>query len=170
MPSLILRYIRSMQTKKQSINLQHQLYQCCIHHQAIDDSVIPPYYAMFLLSFKKLFFCQCLPQRIDRSVLQLSNEAWAQCDQIGRVFALWAIIQSRWQQLFYPICLHCQAIFVTVSKSFIFLVKSYSGNFYRHLAIFIWSHCMSTYQKTASFKCDCILFAPTVAHLMGPIT
>ena len=28
-----------------------------------------------------------------------------------------------------------------VSKSFIFLVKSFLGNFYRHLAIFIWSHC-----------------------------
>ena len=28
-----------------------------------------------------------------------------------------------------------------MSKSFIFLVKSYLGNFYRHLAIFIWSHC-----------------------------
>ena len=27
-----------------------------------------------------------------------------------------------------------------MSKSFIFLVKSILGNFYRHLAIFIWSH------------------------------
>ena len=27
-----------------------------------------------------------------------------------------------------------------VSKSIIFLVKSFLGNFYRHLAIFIWSH------------------------------
>ena len=31
--------------------------------------------------------------------------------------------------------------FVKVSKSFIFLVKSFLGNFYRHLAIFIWSQC-----------------------------
>ena len=31
--------------------------------------------------------------------------------------------------------------FVNVSKSFIFLVKSFLGNFYRHLAIFVWSHC-----------------------------
>ena len=30
-----------------------------------------------------------------------------------------------------------------VSKSIIFLVKSFLGNFYRHLAIFIWSHCPS---------------------------
>ena len=63
-----------------------------------------------------------------------------QCDQIGRFFALWSTIQSWWQQLFYPNWLHCQAIFVKGSKSFIFLVKSYMGNFYRHLAIFIWSH------------------------------
>ena len=32
-------------------------------------------------------------------------------------------------------------IFVKVSKSILFLVKSFLGNFYRHLAIFIWSHC-----------------------------
>ena len=30
--------------------------------------------------------------------------------------------------------------FVKVSKSFIFLVKSFLGHFYRHLAIFYWSH------------------------------
>ena len=65
---------------------------------------------------------------------------YEQCDQIGQFFALWATIQCRWQQLFYPNCIHCEAIFVKVSKSFIFLVKSYLGNFYRHLTIFIWSH------------------------------
>ena len=63
-----------------------------------------------------------------------------QCDQIRRFFALWATIQSLWQQLYYPNCPHCWAIFVKVPKSFIFLVKSYLGNFNRHLAIFIWSH------------------------------
>ena len=31
--------------------------------------------------------------------------------------------------------------FWKVSKSFIFLVNSFLGNFYRHLAIFYWSHC-----------------------------
>ena len=31
--------------------------------------------------------------------------------------------------------------FVKVSKTIIFLVKSFLGNFYRHLAIFFWSHC-----------------------------
>ena len=57
-------------------------------------------------------------------------------------FALWPTIQNRWQQIFYPNCPHCKAIFVKVSKSFIFLVKSFLGNFYRHLAIFIWSYWM----------------------------
>ena len=33
-----------------------------------------------------------------------------------------------------------KAIFVKLSKSFIFLVKSFLGNFYRHLANFYWSH------------------------------
>ena len=31
--------------------------------------------------------------------------------------------------------------FSKCAKSFIFLVKSFLGNFYRHLAIFFWSHC-----------------------------
>ena len=36
------------------------------------------------------------------------------------------------QQLFFPNRTHCSAIFVKVSKSFIFLVNSFLGNFYRH--------------------------------------
>ena len=32
-------------------------------------------------------------------------------------------------------------MFVEVSKSIIFLLKSFLGKFYRHLAIFFWSHC-----------------------------
>ena len=65
-----------------------------------------------------------------------------QCDQIGRFFELWATFYGLWQQLICPNLPHSQAIFVTVSKSFIFLVKSFLSNFYRHLAIFIWSHCL----------------------------
>ena len=53
-----------------------------------------------------------------------------QCDQIGRFFALWATIQSWWQQLFYPNHPHCYEIFVKVLKSFIFLVKSFLANYY----------------------------------------
>ena len=37
------------------------------------------------------------------------------------------------------------AIFVKVSKSFIFIVKLFLGNFYIHLAIFYWSHCSQQY-------------------------
>ena len=37
---------------------------------------------------------------------------------------------------------HSWGIFVKVSKSFIFLVKSFLGNFNRFFAIFFWSHCM----------------------------
>ena len=33
-----------------------------------------------------------------------------------------------------------KAIYVKVSKSLIFLMKSFLGNFYRHLATFYWSH------------------------------
>ena len=59
-----------------------------------------------------------------------------QCDQIGRFIAFWPTFQSLWEQLFCPNYPHYLAIFVKVSKSFIFLVKSFLGNFYRHLATF----------------------------------
>ena len=53
-------------------------------------------------------------------------------------------------------------IFVKVSKSFIFLVKSFLGNFYRHLAIFIWSHWILTLHFTTC-KISCfIFFLPSV--------
>ena len=40
--------------------------------------------------------------------------------------------------------LHFYTIFVKASKTFIFLVKSFLGNFYRHLATFFWSHWTTT--------------------------
>ena len=63
-----------------------------------------------------------------------------QCDQIGRFIGLEATFQSLWQQLICPNTLHSLGIFVKVSKSLIFLVKSFLGNFYRYLATFYWSH------------------------------
>ena len=35
-----------------------------------------------------------------------------------------------------------------MSKSFIFQVKSFLGNFYRHLAILFWSHCIGPKNRT----------------------
>ena len=49
--------------------------------------------------------------------------------------------KSLGQQLFSPNLSHSNAIFVKVSKSIIFLVISVLGKFYRHSAIFFWSHC-----------------------------
>ena len=60
-----------------------------------------------------------------------------QCDQIGHFIGLWASFLSFWKPLICPNLPHSQAIFV---KSIIFLLKSFLGNFYRHLAIFFWSH------------------------------
>ena len=62
-----------------------------------------------------------------------------QCDQIGRFIELWATFQSLWQQLICPNHPYYLAIFVKVSKSFIFKVKTFLGNFNRHLATFYWS-------------------------------
>ena len=87
-------------------------------------------------------FCQTLSHYTERSLWSTSNWHYHkcvvhnQCDQIGRFFALWATIQSWWPQLFWPNCPFL-AIFVRVSKSFIFLVKLFLGNFFRHLTIFL---------------------------------
>ena len=55
--------------------------------------------------------------------------AYPQYDQIGRFIVLWTTFQSLWQQLVCPNRPHSNAIFVKVSKSLIFLVKSVLGNF-----------------------------------------
>ena len=68
--------------------------------------------------------------------------ACCQCDQFGQFIALWITFQSLWYQLFCQNCPHFKAIFVKLSKSLIFPVKSFLGNFYRHLATFYWSHCL----------------------------
>ena len=64
-----------------------------------------------------------------------------QCDQIGRFIGLLASFQSLRQQLICPNLSNSQAAtFIKVSKSIIFVVKSFLGNVYRHLATFYWSH------------------------------
>ena len=52
-----------------------------------------------------------------------------QCDRIGQFIGLWATFQSLWQQLICPNLLHSKAIFLKVSKSLFFRVKSFLGNF-----------------------------------------
>ena len=52
-----------------------------------------------------------------------------QCDQIGRFFRLWATFQSLWQKLIWPNLIHSLGIFVKVSKSLIFLMKSFLATF-----------------------------------------
>ena len=66
----------------------------------------------------------------------LSRRHCNQCDFIWQFIGLWASFYSLWQQLICPNLLHAQAIFVKVTKSIIFLVKSFLGNSNRHLAIF----------------------------------
>ena len=73
-------------------------------------------------------------------VVPYKKQSAVQCDQIGRFVGFWATLQSLWQQLICPNLPHSKAIFVKVSKSIIFLVKSFLDNFYRHLATFYCSH------------------------------
>ena len=74
------------------------------------------------------------PETVDRLVTNVTRLGdLLDCGQLFKAFA---------DNLICPNLPHSLAIYVTVSKSFIFLVKSVLGNFYRHLAIFYWSHCL----------------------------
>ena len=70
--------------------------------------------------------------------------------RLGDLLDFWATFQSIWQQLFCPNLPQSKEFFVKVSKSLIFLLKSFLGNFYRHLAIFFWSHWMVQQNSFAS--------------------
>ena len=65
-----------------------------------------------------------------------------QCDQIWRFIGLLASFQSQWQQLICPNLPHSQATFCKGVEIFHFSSEIILGNFYRHLAIFFWSHCL----------------------------
>ena len=70
--------------------------------------------------------CNFIFQTKSRNHLGHVNE----CAQIGRFIALWATFQSRWQQFFCSDRPHFLAIFLSkVSKSFVFLVKSFWATF-----------------------------------------
>ena len=70
------------------------------------------------------------------------KDAWEQCDQIGRFIGLLGNFSKSLATIYLPKFLTFLGNFVKVSKSLIFWVKSFLGNFYRHLVIFYWSHCL----------------------------
>ena len=76
------------------------------------------------------------------------------CDQIGQFIGLWASFLKPLAAINlpkYPTCLG------NFCKGVIFLVKSIWCNFYRHLAIFFWSHCSPLQQM---FKINGIISDP----------
>ena len=80
--------------------------------------------------------------------------------RLGDLLDVGATFQSLWQQLICPNFPHSQAIFVKGSKSSIFLVKSFLGNFYRHLVMFFWSHCSSASFFILSLSLSCFWSQP----------
>ena len=89
-------------------------------------SLSPKSHHTFGLLFKSIWHKEIskIAQSGHTAAQILSNDILDQCDQIGRVIALWATFL--WQQLFCP---NSYSIFVLVSKSLIFLVKSFLGKF-----------------------------------------
>ena len=74
-----------------------------------------------------------------------------QSDQIGCFIRLWASFLKPLATINLPKSPTFLGNFLKVSKSIFFLVKPFLGNFYRHLAIFFWSHWSSLSPFTFSF-------------------
>ena len=79
-----------------------------------------------------------------------------QCDQIVRFFALWGKFLKPLATINLHKSLTFLAIFVKVSKSIIFVVKLFWGNFYRHLAIF---SIENEFTRTRARNFSCPLFS-----------
>ena len=79
-------------------------------------------------------------QRLQSDV---GNIRFHQCDQIGRIIALWAAFKSLWQQLFCPNRVTFLGKFYKGVKIFHFSSEIILGNFLRYLATFYWSHWIS---------------------------
>ena len=62
-----------------------------------------------------------------------------QCDQIGWFIALWQLFKASGNNYFVQIAHILRQLLLRCPKSFIFTLKYFLGNFYRHLAIFYWS-------------------------------
>ena len=89
-----------------------------------------------LSSCDNLYLVNIKPNALNASGQILQLTTWAdsmslhlqQGDQSGRYIVLWATFQSLWQQLFCPNLPHFRQFFVKLSKSFIFLAKSFGNS------------------------------------------
>ena len=68
-----------------------------------------------------------------REAVNRSLAVWPDCT----IYCTLANFKSLWQQLFCPNRPHFSAIFIKMSKSYIFPVESFLGNFYSH-----WATCL----------------------------
>ena len=92
----------------------------------------------FLLWLRTQIFTLSLGTYKHSMFLSLSSK----CDQIGQFIGLYGNFSKLLATINSPKSSTFLAIFVKVLKSLIFLVKSFFGNFYRHLATFYWSCCL----------------------------
>ena len=87
-------------------------------------------------NFKNRLIQSILNGTFSNTLVYLLARLWLQCDQIWQFFGLWATFWSHWQQLICPNLPKFLGNFCKGVKIYHFLVKSFLGNFYRHLAIF----------------------------------
>ena len=79
-------------------------------------------------------------EHVGRYVEHFTTSTTASVTRFGDLLDFGEVFKVFGNNYFAKNLLHSYAIFVKVSKSLIFVVKSFLGNSYRHLAIFFWSH------------------------------
>ena len=83
---------------------------------------------------------EAIAPKIDDSFLPFNYVGTYQCDQIGQFLHFGQSFKVGGNNYFTQITHIVMRFIVKVLKSFIFLVESFLGNFFKHWAIFIWSH------------------------------
>ena len=110
--------------------------------------ILPTTTILIQIPMKVRFSCSCLKKSEckRKKRIELANSCWIkvvrnQCDQIGWLLHFGQLFKVYGNNYLAKIS-HILGHFAKELKSFIFLVKSFLGNFYRHLATFNWSHCL----------------------------
>ena len=125
--SLPFARVNSPLTAKPISEILWQHNSIRIHYLAAEAAASSVESENRLFSFRKPVFLLSKSRLLDKYVLRVTFDiklVHSQRDQIGRFFGLWTTFQSLRPQLICPNLLHSKAIFVKVSKSSIFLVKS----------------------------------------------
>ena len=86
-----------------------------------------------------------------QQILNKISSSHSSVTRLGNLLHFRQLFKACGNNYFAQFCPYFKVIFVKVSKSFNFLVKSILGNFYRYLATFYWSRWSSAKINSVNF-------------------